>query len=87
MDREIYNVVCDRAYKGIYVDLRTTQIAHAQNENKDIIITCKDFPNQQMTIKLEEIESKKAYEVNKIFESKFANESSYRLKTYKFIAD
>ena len=58
--REILNVVCDRAYKGIFVDVRSTQAAKAINENKDIVVTCKDFPNQQMTIKLEEIETKKA---------------------------
>ena len=45
--REILNVVCDRAYKGIFVDVRSTQAAKAINENKDIVVTCKDFPNQQ----------------------------------------
>ena len=33
--REILDVVCDRAYKGIYVDVRSTQAAKAINENKD----------------------------------------------------
>lgn len=78
-------VHCKRAYKGTYVDVRSTEAKRAQSMNRDIIITCDTFPGETMTIKSSEIESLKAFENVNL---KYGPEDNqYTLKAYKFIPD
>lgn len=76
-------VHCKRAYKGTYVDIRSTQARMAQSRNCDIVITCDTFPGQTMTIKCDEIETLKEFENENLT---YGN-PPYTLKAYKFIPD
>ena len=85
--RPILHVHCNRAFKGIYVDVRSTQAQRAREENKDIVITCDSFPGKTMTILLEEIETRKAFENPTRYNANDENEIGYTLKAYEFIPD
>lgn len=78
-------VHCKRAYKGVYVDVRSTDARRAQSMNRDIIVTCDSFPGDTMTIKCSEIETLKAFENVSL---KYGPpDNPYTLKAYKFIPD
>lgn len=83
----VYKVHCNRAFKGVFVDVRSTQLNVAHKKKLNILITCDTFPGKQMTLKLSEAKNK-AIKIwtNQSFKSKY-NEKSYKLYTYKFEAD
>lgn len=76
-------VHCKRAYKGTYVDVRSTQAKAALSRGCNIVITCDTFPGEKMTIKCDEIETLKAFENEHLT----YGDPPYTLKAYKFIPD
>ena len=78
-------VQCKRAYKGIYVDLRSTEASRAISQKRDIVFTCDQFPNQKITLKYTKIEDKKVFENKDLLHGHYGQK--YTLKAYKFIPD